>query len=88
MMRSRKLGHVVALDFSFHTFHGVQWIVLHFICEASRFHHAVVAGRADDGNCTSEHLVDLLINWTTFLGVPAKWHVDGEGCFTGEPFLR
>ena len=86
MMRCRTLGKVVAMDFSFHDYHGQQFLVLHFVDEASRFHHATVVGVCPE-HCTSERLVELIGQWTTFMNYPARWHVDSEGCFKGDAFI-
>ena len=55
--------------------------------EASRFHHATVVGLCPE-NCTSERLVELVGSWTTFMGYPARWHVDSEDCFKGDAFIK
>ena len=86
MMRCRTLGKVVAMEFSFHEYQQRRLLVLHFVDEASRFHHATVVGPCP-GNCTSERLVELVGQWTTLMGYPARWHVDSEGCFKGDAFI-
>ena len=78
MMRSRVLGKVVAMDLSYHTFQNTKFQILHLICEASRFHYSCVFQL--DGNLSSSQLVEVLPQWTTFLGYPSRWHVDAEGC--------
>jgi hypothetical protein len=88
MMRSRILGKVVALDFSFHTIYGTQYLILHFVCEASRFHYAHIVAKSADGNCSSQQLCQLLSKWTAFMGYPSRLHVDSEGCFKGDEFLQ
>ena len=73
MMSCRVLGKVVGLDFSFHEYRGKHYMILHFVCEASRFHFACVAGSAPTaqaGCCSSAHLVELLALWTAFYGLP------------------
>eukprot|EP00974_Lingulodinium_polyedra_P130395 11213660-Lingulodinium_polyedra.AAC.1 len=71
MGRSRKLGHIVAPDFSEHWFNDIHLLILHFACEASRFHHATATA-----NCSSAQLMDLVPRWTTFVGYPQRWHAD------------
>ena len=88
MMRSRVLGRVVALDFSFHVIHGTQYMTLHFVCEASRFHYAHLVGESADGNCSSRQLCQLVPRWTNSMGYPQRFHVDSEGCFKGDEFLQ
>eukprot|EP00974_Lingulodinium_polyedra_P120231 11174192-Lingulodinium_polyedra.AAC.1 len=41
------------------------------LCEASRFHHAVIVPTdAASANCSNALLVDRLPKWTTFMGYP------------------
>ena len=48
----------------------------------------VLLWKTAGGNCSSEELVALLPKWTTFMGSPSRCHVDYEGCFEGEPFMK
>ena len=84
--RARELGHIVAMDFSYHTTpNREQFMVLHFIDEASKYHTAKIIrqGRvnnySDLGNCgAADHMTDIA-EWALYFTHPACFHVDEEG---------
>ena len=63
-------------------------MILHFVCESSRFHYAHLVGESADGNCGSRQVCQLLPIWANFMGYPQRFHVDSKGCFTGDEFLQ
>ena len=93
--RARKVGEVLALDFSYHVSSDNQRLMaLNLIDEALTFHVARIVRRAtvrnfqELGNCDGQELLACLKEYLRHLPTPRIIHCDDEGVFSDNDFTE